>query len=395
MYDEAYYELGRAQMDLKNNNDAIRSFTHLRNSTSDAAYVAKSLIGLGMVYRNMSEYEKSLDCYKKVVADMPQSEYAEESMQAIESIYRKMKRPDKFLEYVESNSLNAARTEEEKEKMYFSTAEQLYLSGSYAEAIPAILKFMENYPQSSDMLQAEFYLAESYRATGEKEKACDRYARAMVSDSEYSFAEMSRLRYAQLSYELERYQDAYRGYSSLLGVTKMDENRTEARIGMMRSAYRSKDYESAISAADAVAGDGGANAGLKREAEYVKAKSCLATSRRDEAMRIFASLGADPSDAEGAEARYMTIRNLYDTGDFDKVEAEVYGFSQTAGGQAYWLAKAYLVLGDSFVERGRYDQAKATFESIRDGYEASGSGDDVEDNVKKRLERLESLMMNR
>ncbi len=395
MYDAAYYELGRAQMDLKNNHDAIRSFTHLRDCASETSYVAKALIGLGMVYRNMSEYDKSLDCYKKVVSDMPQSEYAEESMQAIESIYRKMKRPDKFLEYVESNSLNAARTEAEKEDMYFSTAEQLYLSGSYAEAIPSILKFMETYPQSSDILQAEFYLAESYRATGEKEKACDRYARAMASDSGYSFAEMSRLRYAQLSYELERYQDAYKGYSSLLGVTRMDENRTEARIGMMRSAYRSKDYEAAISAADAVAGDAAVGAGLKRESQYVKAKSCLATSRRDEAMRLFASLGTDPSDAPGAEARYMTIRNLYDTGDFDKVESEVYGFSQTAGGQAYWLAKAYLVLGDSFVERGRYEQAKATFESIRAGYEASGSGDDVDDNVKKRLERLESLMMNR
>jgi tetratricopeptide (TPR) repeat protein len=392
MYSAAWYELGRAQMDQKNNNDAIRSFTHLRNTTTDRTYVAKALIGLGMVYRNMTQYDKALECYKQVVSDMPQSEYAEESMQAIQSIYQKMKRPDKFIEYVESNSLNASKTEEEKEKMYFSSAEQLYLSGSYAEAITSIQKFMDSYPQSSDMLQAEFYLAESYRATGEKEKACDHYAKAMLSDSGYSFAEMSRLRYAQLSYDLERYQDAYKGYSSLLAVTRMDENRTEARLGMMRSAYRSKDYASAISAADAVMGDAATGSAVKREAEYTKAKSCLATSRRDEAMRIFASLGANPSTAEGAEARYMVIRNLYDTGDFDKVESEVYNFSQTAGDQSYWLAKAYLTLGDSFVERGRYEQAKATFESIRDGYEPAGSGDDVGDNVRKKLERLDNLM---
>ncbi len=392
MYSAAWYELGRAQMDQKNNNDAIRSFTHLKNTTTDRTYVAKALIGLGMVYRNMTQYDKALECYKQVVSDMPQSEYAEESMQAIQSIYQKMKRPDKFIEYVESNSLNASKTEEEKEKMYFSSAEQLYLSGSYAESISSILKFMDSYPQSSDMLQAEFYLAESYRATGEKEKACDHYAKAMLSDSGYSFAEMSRLRYAQLSYDLERYQDAYKGYSSLLAVTRMDENRTEARLGMMRSAYRSKDYASAISAADAVMGDAATGSAVKREAEYTKAKSCLATSRRDEAMRLFASLGANPSTAEGAEARYMVIRNLYDTGDFDKVESEVYNFSQTAGDQSYWLARAYLTLGDSFVERGRYEQAKATFESIRDGYEPAGSGDDVEDNVGKKLERLENLM---
>ena len=69
----------------------------------------------------------------------------------------------------------------------------------------------------------------------------------------------------------------------------------------------------------------------------------------------------------------------------------MYDFSQKAGNQSYWLAKAYLVLGDSFLERGRYDQAKATYESIRDGYEPAQGGDDIADNVSKRLTRLSSL----
>ena len=392
MYAEAVYELGKAQMDLKNNNDAIRTFTRLKNTVPDKICSAKALIGMGMVYRNMSQYEKSLECYKQVVSDLPQSEYAEESMLAIESIYRQMKRPDKFLEYVEANSLNAAKSDAEKEKMYFNTAEQMYLAGSYVEAISSLGKFMQSYPQSADMLKAEFYLAECYRSSGDKEKACDHYAKSMDAGSAGSFAEMSMLRYAQLSYELERYRDAYKGYSSLLATTKIDGNREEAREGMMRSAYRSKDYDAAISASDAVAANSAAGSALRREAEYVKAKSCLAMSRRDEAMKLFASLGANPSTPEGAEGRYMTIQNLYDTGDFDKVEAEVYSFSQTAGSQSYWLAKAYLVLGDSFVERGRYDQAKATFESIRDGYEPAGGFDDVEDNVNKRLSRLSDLI---
>lgn len=392
MYAEAVYELGKAQMDLKNNNDAIRTFTRLKNTVPDKICSAKALIGMGMVYRNMSQYEKSLECYKQVVSDLPQSEYAEESMLAIESIYRKMKRPDKFLEYVEANSLNASKSDAEKEKMYFNTAEQMYLAGNYVEAIGSLGKFMQSYPQSADMLKAEFYLAECYRSSGDKEKACDHYAKSMDAGSAGSFTEMSMLRYAQLSYELERYRDAYRGYSSLLATTKIDGNREEAREGMMRSAYRSKDYDAAISASDAVAANSAAGSALRREAEYVKAKSCLAMSRRDEAMKLFASLGANPSTQEGAEGRYMTIQNLYDTGDFDKVEAEVYGFSQTAGSQSYWLAKAYLVLGDSFVERGRYDQAKATFESIRDGYEPAGGFDDVEDNVNKRLSRLSDLI---
>lgn len=390
LYDEAYYELARAQMDVKSNADAIVSFNHLRSTTKDKTYEARALIGLGMVYRNMSEYEKALENYKAVVTMMPESEYAEEAMLAIESIYHRMKRPEKFLEYLEENRLNVAKTDEEKAKMYFNTAEQLYLAANYDQAVSSLQKYLGSYPEGADVMQANFYLAESYRAMGEKEKAVEAYALALNNESEFAFAEMSKLRYAELSYELQRYQDSYKGYAQLLSSTRMEQNKAIAGLGMMRSAYRSKDYEAAISSADMVMNDGSQSADNRREAKYVKAKSSLASSKREDAMRLFAELGANPSTAEGAEGKYMTIQNLYDTGQFDKVENEVYAFSQDAGDQSYWLAKAYLVLGDSFAERGQYDQAKATYESIRDGYVPYGTSDDVPDNVKMRLERLQT-----
>ena len=392
LYAEAYFELGKAQMDNGNNNDAIRSFTHLKNTVSDAVYKVRATIGLGMVYRNMSNYEKALECYKSVVESMPGSEYAEESMLAIESIYHKMKKPEKFLEYVESNELAVKRTEAEKEKMYFSTAEQLYLSGNYQQAIATLRKFMDAYPQSPDMPQARFYLAESYRESGEKEKACAEYAKVKNAESTLSFVEMSKLRYAQLSFDLQRYVDAYNGYLSLFETTNIESNRAAAREGMMLSAYRSKDYEKAVMAATSVISDADTDKDVKVEAKYIKAKSLLATSKRNDAMKLFAELGATPSTPRGAESKYLLIQNLFDTANFDSVESEVYDFSQKAGNQSYWLAKAYLVLGDSFVERGSYEQAKATYESIGEGYQAPSAGDDIADNVKKRLDRLAGLM---
>ena len=172
----------------------------------------------------------------------------------------------------------------------------------------------------------------------------------------------------------------------------MDANKLTARVGMMRAAYRCKDYAAAIAAADAVTSQRGLAADVRREATYVKAKASLASSKRDQALALFRQLGEDPSSAIGAESRYMVIQSLYDTGRFDAVDNEVYAFSQKAGDQAYWLARAYVVLGDAFAERGQYAQAKATFESIRDGYEPASGADDIADAVRMRLERLSTLM---
>ena len=87
----------------------------------------------------------------------------------------------------------------------------------------------------------------------------------------------------------------------------------------------------------------------------------------------------------------MLILDSSDKGDFEDVETKVYDFADAGSDQTYWLAKSFIVLGDSFAERGEVEQAKATFESVRDGY-SSDNEDDVRDNVTMRLDKLAELM---
>jgi hypothetical protein len=82
----------------------------------------------------------------------------------------------------------------------------------------------------------------------------------------------------------------------------------------------------------------------------------------------------------------------YDKAEFSEVENKVYAFADAGSPQTYWLAKSFIVLGDSFVDRGELAQAKATFESVRDGYEAPAGGDDVKGSVEMRLKKLEEMM---
>jgi TolA-binding protein len=97
-------------------------------------------------------------------------------------------------------------------------------------------------------------------------------------------------------------------------------------------------------------------------------------------------------DAYGAEAAYTLIQDSYDKGDFAAVEEKVFAFSDAGSRHAYWLAKSFIVLGDSYVDKGNLKQARATFESVRDGYKPSAADDDVIDNVRIRLTKLEEMM---
>lgn len=381
LYSEALYELGRSYLDVSDNEAASASFELLRSKSKDSTYIARSLIGLGMVNRNSAQYDRALEYYKAVIEMMPGGEFAQDALLAIESIYQTKKQPEQYLAYVEAQKLNANKTPQERARMYFNTAEQVFLSENYQNAVKLLGNYIESYPDGENAGEAVFYLAESYKALGNKEKACVEYAKVPGLLKEGSFVETSILNAANISFDLERYSEAYAFYKDLKEKARMENNKKLADEGMLHSAYYAKDFESAINAADCVEGV---------QARYIKAKSLLAVSRRDEAIVIFRDLARSPSTSEGAESAYILIQDAFDRADYGAVESGVYDFSRNGASQSYWLAKAYLVLGDSFAQRGNTVQAKTTYESIRDGYAPRSADDDVQDNVKLRLERLQS-----
>ena len=391
-YPEAMYELGRAYVATGRNDDAVRAFDQLRRNTGDKTMVARSLIELGMISRNISEFDKALRYYKQVVEEMPGTEYANDALAAIESIYQSEGRTDEYIDYADKVGVIKDKSAGEKESMYFAAAEQLYLSENWNKALSALQNYLERYPSGKEVAKAGFYTAECYRNLGKKEQACDWYRKAVDGGAGGSYTETAMLHFSRLSYEMQRYKDAYGGFSSLLGAAKIEGNKHTARVGMMRSAYKAGEYATAVTCADKVKSDARSTEAELREADYLKAKSYLSTNDRTRAFEIFSTLASKPSTNEGAEAAYMMIQDAYDQGKYDTVEKRVYDFSAKAAGQNYWLAKAFITLGDSFAEQDNFAQAKATFESILNGYQpTAGTSDDVLDNVRMRLSKLENM----
>ncbi len=389
-YPEAMYELGRAYVKTGNDTKAIDCFNDIIGKVKDNTFVARATLELGMVYRNRSEMNRALGYYKTVVEQMPLSGYADDALLAVESIYQSMNDPDGYLTYIDRIGKGGIKTDEEKENMIFNAAEQIFLSGNYEKALVSLQSYMDRYPAGKGLAQAQFYMAESYKAMGQLEKAADRYAEAMKK-GEGSFAEIATLNFAELSYRLHKYGDAFDGYSHLLEIARMDSNIYTATLGLMRSAYFGRNYSAAVEWAEKAAADARSSAAVVTESDYIRAKSLLATSRRDEALSVFGRLAGNPATSYGAEAAYIMITASYDEGLFEDVENKVYDFADKAGDQQYWLAKAFVVLGDSFVDRKDYEQAKATFESILSGY-TPDKEDDVHDNVRMRLSRLDEMM---
>ena len=390
-YPEALFELGRTYAVREEDDNAFMCFNKLAQTVKDTTFVAQAYIEMGSISRNQSQFNDALGYYKTVVEKMPMSGYAEDALAAIESIYQTKDEPEEYIAYIETIGKGATKTADEKEDMIFGSAERVFLAENYDRALVSLQSYLDKYPDGRYGYKADFYMAESYKNLGKLEQACDSY-RKVIDGGEGSFVELSMLNFSNISYKLEKWDDAYGGYSSLFSSALLDNNKFVAMTGMMRSAYRGHDWAKALESAEHLLHDTRSDSKLKAEADYIKAKSYLATSRRTEAFKVLADLSKDVSGPYGAEAAYMVIQDSYDRGAFEEVETKVYAFADAGSDQVYWLAKSFIVLGDSFAEREEFEQAKATFESVRDGYEPSAPDDDVIDDVTMRLKKMESII---
>ena len=387
-FNEACYELGRTYLATGKADEASRCFSTIIDNSSDKTFVARALLDQGLVQRNAKEYDKALASYKRVVSDMPSTEYANEALSAIELLYQTKQDPEAYVAYVESIGDSAVTVDIDREELLFNAAEQIYLTGNWQRALNSLENYVDKYPVGRHSAQVDFYMAESYRGLGRKEQAIDSYAK-VINGRDDSFKESAALGAAVLSTEVENWSDALGYYQALSKLARFDQNRHAANLGMMESAYRAKEYVEAAGYADAVRDDSASNDDEILQAVYVKAKSKLAVSERDAAMTLFKSISSKTSTPQGAEAAYMLIQDSSDKGDFADVESKVFALADSGSNQNYWMAKSFILLGDSYVERGDFRQARATFESVRDGY--TSKDDDVLDNVNVRLAKLKEM----
>ncbi|MCF0174883.1 MAG: tetratricopeptide repeat protein, partial [Bacteroidales bacterium] len=264
----------------------------------------------------------------------------------------------------------------------YSTCYQIYETANYEGAYQAFSGFLEDSPADSLAARAHYYMGECARRTGLSEKAATHYKTALDSDgASGSLKLLAAKGFADISYALQNYSDAVTGYTYLQTYGDNIVSRNEGLWGLGRSYYAMQSYAAAIPVWERI---------HILEPESVEgthhlAKCYLSTSQRDRAKELFRLISGKTKTPEGAEAAWFLIQDTYDSGNFEDVQKMVYDLVDSKCNQTYYLAKSFITLGDAFMELGNETQAKATFESVLNGYTDS---EEITSAVKMRLEKL-------
>jgi tetratricopeptide (TPR) repeat protein len=181
-------------------------------------------------------------------------------------------------------------------------------------------------------------------------------------------------RTGEILYQQSNFDRAMVLYQQLLQLAEVPANILDARIGIMRCAFKQKDYSTVIESATNVLSTDKVPQEIVREASYKLGKAYLETGDQDQALNVLKLVAKDVKNMEGAESKYLVADIMFRKGQVDQAEKEILEFLDQNTTHQYWLAKGYILWSEIYLKRGDLFQAKATLQILKENYTRQDDG---------------------
>lgn len=378
---DAYIQIANAYMAQQDFRSAIPYLDKVLTMNSASAQFPKVLLKRALSNYNLLKNAEALADYQKLISQYPQSIEADEALDNMKNIYIEMGKPNEYVEFVNKTGKNISTTE--ADSLTFASAELKYANNQCDEAIRAFNHYLAQYPNGSHMLEARFYRADCYSKNQKWQVAAQQFD-SIVALGSSRFAERAALNSARIYYfDLKDYENAKKAFIKLHDLATTPENQLEALRGLTRAYYQTKDFSKANLTAQELLTKKGISTDDKAIANLVLGKSLQTNGQCEEALKAFKEVAAINKSNWGAEARYEIANCYFILNDLSRSEKAAMEVIKSAGVD-YWVAKAYILLGDIYFKQKDYFNAKATFKSVADNAAIS----ELKDEAATKLEKV-------
>ncbi len=360
--DDAFYELGNSYVKLNKTDQAMAAYDEVVTNYRMSSLVSKSLLKQGLVYFNADQNDQALDKYKAVVNTYPGTDEAKEAIANAKQIYVQQGRVDEYERFI-SNIDFVNVTDEEIENTMFSSAEQFYLSNNLEKAIESLVKYLDRFPNGANALSVNFFLADAYSRTNQKEKAVPYYQFILDKDKN-QYTEKSLVNVAYFYLDLENWEQAVTLLTRLEKEAETEQNIIFAQSNLMKGNYALKNYETAVQYAETVVQHPKLEPKIASDAQIIIARSAFETGDFLKAQDAFKLVEETASGELKAEAIYYDAFFKNDEGNYKLSNVSVQKLASEFSPYRYWGGKGLVIMAKNFYELEDAYQATYILESV-------------------------------
>lgn len=369
---EAQFELGRAYIAREQFEEAARAMLRYTAAYPEGPHYLAALADLGLIAQNMGNDGEAIKYYKQVAATAPQSTQAKDAMLALRSLYVSQNNVDEYFDFAQKAGIESDLGAVQRDSLAFAAA-----SGS---GVGAMETYLRRYPKGAYRAEALYRVAE---ASADPKATMKYYSEiADMHFNDYTTRSLERL--AELAEKSGDTAQAADAWGRLAAASTSTEVADLALAGQLRNvAAQGDDKATAVLAAQIAAK--ATTDDLRQKANLARGEA-LARSNKAEALQAYRAAADDMTTAEGTRAALRVVESLFAAGDLDGAQRTVMQMAEKSGAHQSDLARAFLILGDIYASKGDKFQARATWQSIADGY--SDQTDGIVEQAKRKIETL-------
>ncbi|MEO0042193.1 MAG: hypothetical protein RL329_1641 [Bacteroidota bacterium] len=366
----ALLEAGATYQEMNQLDNATRALNRLLNDYKGKTDLAvPALMRLGLIASNQGNQEQAASYYKQVFQYQPNAVDAKAALERLEDIYvHDLNRPDDyftFLKTVPGMTVDGMQ----QDNLLFKSAETQYEQGNYDRAVSSFTTYLTRFPSGVNALQAYYNRGESYAILKQYDAALIDYETVANrgTGSKYYLKALGKA--ALIAYNGgKNFAKAYELYDRLEKASTSEEQKFEAQLGAMRSAYRINRTDAVYDMATKVANNPRATKEQAAIASLYLGK--IAFDKKDYANSKTALLKAIATlkpDEQTAEAEFLVASIDYAQRNLDAALDRCDRASQNST-SPYWSAKCVVLQSDIYADKNDLFNARAALEAVIDNF---------------------------
>lgn len=354
----------------------------------NSPYYPIALQELGVATSNQGKYDEALGYYKSLSEQYPTSQEAADALLAIKSIYVSQGKVSAYFDFMKSIGRDGNIDTNQRQRLSFESLQSLYLSDNYNKTINLAELFISNYPSSPQVADATFYLAESLLKKKSVTRAIEVYEQVLdLPHSQYTVSSLITLDrlYTNSNNAIKRFETNEQLFKYATDeITKQRSAET-----MITLALKEENAALILVAYNHIIKYPDASKKSKSLANFAKAKVSFNEKNYVESWNYIKKVKLPLSTVEGAETEYMKASIFFSERKYEDAETVVMKCINTGTPHQYWMAKWFILLGDIYAANDNLFQAKATYQSIVDGYTSSNSeGDNIIEIAQEKISNI-------
>jgi len=369
--DDALFEIGQAYIQAGALDDAEAPFRQLLKDYPNSSLHNAALLKLGLAKYNQENYPEAIQYYQEVFKHNPDKTEADQALLALEEIYvQDLGQPKEYVKF--RKSIPGYKIDNaEQEALSFRSAKTAYANAQYERAIPAMLSYLDEYPNGAYSIEAKYVLGES-KAVQEKYGEAIQYYQQVIDLGNSKFYEKALGKAALIAYNFEQnFVKSYQLYSKQEDIASGDV-KLDAQLNALRSAYKINNSDGAYFMASKVELNPLSSPDQKSIAAFYQGKVRYDKLDYSAALGNFSTVLNNISEGEiAAESRYLIAEINFKLGNLDEALDMCMRAHKESAGQEYWIAKSILLLSDIMSQQNELLNAKAALEAVIESYTQS------------------------